>query len=132
MNQVEVFNGITDLDIERAADLDFIHPFKGFGVHKSTVQVQVWWVSQYAIVLLTDTGKGTSVTNAAEQIIEEIYAKYLAAFLVQNCFFMETYSKSEGIDLILPSWTSRKSVSYVQWKHIGKIVDPKIIKEHYL
>lgn len=132
MNQLEVFKGITDLNIERAADLDFIHPFLGFRIHKSTVHVQVWYVGNYAIVLLTDTGKGTSVTNAAEQIIEEIYVKYLTAFLVCNCFFLETYSKTEGIDLIIPHWTSRKSVSGVEWKHIGKIIDPKIIKEHYL
>lgn len=111
-------------------DRMFTHRFKGFGIHDSECLVEMWNLPNGKIlVVLNDTGKGTSVTNASEQIITELYNQYLEkwGYRPQECFFTETYDKyKEGIDLIIPEWTKdpygRWKVGDVEWRHIGKLV----------
>ena len=59
-NQVEIFGN------------SFIHTFKGFGNCKSQCQVDIIEENGVKIVIFTDIGVGTSVTNASEQIATEI------------------------------------------------------------
>lgn len=111
------------LTLERNPDLSFIHKFLGFRIHKSECKVEIWKLTDRCIVLFTDTNKGTSVTNASEQIITEIYNQYLIHdYRREQCLFAETYDKvKEGIDVILPEWNGNSCES-VEWRHLGKIV----------
>jgi hypothetical protein len=108
-------------------DLKFTHHFKGFGIHKSEVDVEIWKEHGKALILFTDTNKGTSITNAAEQVITEVYREHLHAFDVEDCLFCETYNKhKEGIDIILPEWDvdyyGKKTCRDVEWRHVGKVI----------
>ncbi len=122
---LEPFKGA--LSRTRDPDMKFIHKFLGFGIHKSECQVEIWFQDDRAIVVFTDTNKGTSVTNASEQIITEVYNQYLAKFPVSKVLFCETYDKvKDGIDWIEPTWTPDGKgglmVHDVEWHHLGKIV----------
>ena len=108
--------------LEREADKSFVYDFRAAGTaFPSAVQVDIW-ANQHAIIcMLTDINVGRSVTNAAAQIITEIYWKNLSNYLPQSCLFIETYDKEKGIDAILPVWDGNK-VTSVNWKHLGKIL----------
>lgn len=110
--------------IEKKPDSDFTHHFKGLGIHKSECSVKIWMKDGFAFILLTDTGKGTSVTNAAEQLIEEIYFSQLQpkGLAKDKCLFVETYDPKEGIDVVIPVWDKNKVID-VDWKHMGKIIN---------
>jgi hypothetical protein len=109
------------LTVERKPDLLFIHQFKGFGINKSECKVEIWKLQDKALVLFTDTGKGTSVTNASEQLVTEIYNQYLIKDYKPNqCLFSETYDRIQ-IDIVLPNWQGNKC-HRVGWKHLGKII----------
>jgi hypothetical protein len=75
--------------------------------------------------LFTDIGKGTSVTNASEQLVTEIYNQYLIShYRKEQCLFAETYDRkektdTEAIDIIVPEWENNKCIR-VGWKHLGK------------
>ncbi len=108
----------------RDPDMRFTHHFKGFGIHKSECLIEIWFLEKYCIVLFTDTGKGTSVTNASEQIITEVYeqAELNLMYTREQCLFAETYDKvKDGIDIIIPEWKNGICVD-VEWRHLGKIV----------
>lgn len=103
--------------------MQFNHDFKGFGTHRSTCNVKIWVCGEKAFVLFTDLGRGTSVTNAAEQLVEEITALYLPKFKRAFTFFAETYQgKNEGVDLVCPEWAG-DTVQAVSWVHIGKLLN---------
>lgn len=123
-NHLEPF--MTGLSRSRKPDMDFIHDFLGFKIHKSTVHVEIWFEGDKAIVILNDTGKGTSVTNASEQIITEIYNKYLLNHPVGKVLFCEAYDKvKDGIDWIEPTWCmegNKLVVHEVEWHRLGKII----------
>ena len=104
------------------SDIEVVHEFLGFGRCKSECKVEIWMDNKHAFVLLTDLGVGTSVTNASEQIITEVFNKYLGnKYLPEDCSFSETYDRKEGVDLVIPKWENKMVVS-VDWKHIGKIL----------
>lgn len=107
--------------LKRNPDIHTTHNFHGFGKCASACDIKIWFVEQYAFILMTDTGVGTSVTNAAEIIISSVYQAYLQAISKENCIFMETYDEKEGIDLVIPDWSSG-IVERVSWRHIGKVI----------
>jgi hypothetical protein len=105
--------------VERAADITLKpYRYKGLGVHNSECTIEIWRGKNKAVVLFTDNNKGTSVTNAADQLITEIYNKHLIYLHKENCIFMETYDRKEGIDFIIPTWSGNK-VESVSWVHYG-------------
>jgi hypothetical protein len=111
------------LTIERQPDLSFTHHFIGLRIHKSECKVEIWKLPTKCVILFTDTNKGTSVTNAAEQLITEIYNQYLIKdYKTNQCLFAETYDKvKEGIDIILPEWHDNICED-IEWRHLGKFV----------
>ena len=100
--------------------------YKGFGGCDSECKVEIWIhdTKDYAFVLLTDLGVGTSVTNFAEGLITEVYKRFLQDFKKDNCVFAETYDIEEGVDRVIPEWDG-ETVTKVSWKHMGKILDPR-------
>lgn len=97
-----------------------LHHFKGLGTHPSVVNVKMWTFGHLVFVLFTDIGNGTSVTNASEQLVEEIYFLYLTRFKKEHCLFAETYEgKNEAVDFVLPEWVHNRVIS-VDWLHFGK------------
>jgi len=117
---LEPFKSLPSLE-QRPAN-EFTHDFKGFGTHKSRCLVQIWRGENCCAVLFTDLNIGTSVTNAAEQIIEEVYSQHLKQhYPRERCLFIETYDKTEGLDIIVPKWDGER-VYDVDWKHLGKII----------
>lgn len=104
--------------------LDFEHSYIGFGTHPSKCNVKVWVFGMYLFVLFTDLGKGTSVTNASEQLVTEVYSviKMQSSFThfdKKDYFFAETYEgKNEGVDLVIPVWKGETAID-VDWQHIG-------------
>jgi hypothetical protein len=114
-----------ELEILKRLDIDPDKPnfegpylFLGMKIHNSSCRLQMWYREGFAFVLFHDIGRGTSVTNAADQLIEEITAKYLREYDRDLCVFAETYNDKEGIDIIVPSWNG-KQVEDVDWKHFG-------------
>lgn len=97
------------------------YKFKGFGIHPSECKVEIWADETKAIILFTDLGKGTSVTNAAEDLVEKVYNKHLASYAKENCTFFETYDrfKLENVDFIIPTWDGNK-VTAVSWKPLAQ------------
>lgn len=69
------------------------YDFKGYGIHPSTCKVQIWEDAGKNVVLFTDLGIGTSVTNASEQLAEEIKPKLTR----MTVGFFECYAHLEGI-----------------------------------
>lgn len=114
------------LALQREADLIFNHEYLGFGIHKSECQVEIWMsiptsLGSSCLVLFTDLGKGTSVTNASEQLVSEIYNKYLISnYKKERCVFSETYDRKQ-IDVIIPDWNNNVC-ERVTWKHLGMII----------
>ena len=111
------------LTIERSPDIVLNHKFLGFRTFKSECKVEIWKLKDKAIVLFTDTGNGTSVTNASGQLVTEIYNQYLIKeYKTNQCLFAETYDKVEkGIDVIVTEWDGNKVINN-SWFHLGKIV----------
>lgn len=110
------------------------HNFLGFGIHKSSCVVEIYESNGKCFVLFVDTGNGTSVTNAAEQLITEIYEKHLIGkYSPNDILFAETYEADRNypgfldnghVDAIIPTWNGSQ-VEKVEWKHIGKLVEPR-------
>lgn len=48
------------------------HDFKGYGIHDSKINYHIYQTDDAKVVVLIDLGKGTSVTNAAEQLATEL------------------------------------------------------------
>jgi hypothetical protein len=111
------------LSVEREADI-IIDPYhyNGFGIHDSECRVEIWKEKKMAFILFTDKGKGASVTNAAEQLVQEIWDKFLSIANKDYCYLFETYNRKEAIDFIIPTWDKDKVVS-VTWKHFGKVIN---------
>ena len=107
---------------ERQADI-ILNPYKYIGLHtfKSECKVEIWKQGKQAVVLFTDLGIGTSVTNASEKLVTEIYNLYLSDCNPNECLFAETYDKTEAIDVIVPTWKGFQVIG-VDWFHLGKII----------
>jgi hypothetical protein len=116
--------------LERAPDFDIQHNFLGFGTHPSECNIKIWCfpynpnilndgVFEKAFVLFTDLGKGTSVTNASEDLVEWVYYHFLIRLKPEDCIFAETYQgKKEGVDIVAPVWNKGKVID-VNWLHLG-------------
>lgn len=89
----------------------FQHEYKGFGIHPSKCMVYVKKVTnpRYGdtiFICFEDLGKGTSVTNASEQLATEIVNKLsLDPF---NVRFFETYDRQQ-LDEVVYSWKDLKA-----------------------
>jgi len=114
----------------RGADVLEVHGYLGFGRVVSNCQVEIWKLDEgRAVVLLTDMGQGTSVTNASETIITEVYEKHLKGTDKTKCLFMETYPYDNAdIDQVVPTWDGDQVIS-VNWVHIGKKIKPEDVKD---
>lgn len=124
MSEVVTRNG--QLTLERKADLIFNHKYLGFGNCDSECKVEIWINvpssnGDICIVLFTDLGKGTSVTNFSEGLVTQIYEKHLKhGYKKEQCVFAETYDRIQ-IDIVLPNWEGDKC-NGVNWKHLGMII----------
>lgn len=128
---------------QREADIDTQHRFKGFGIHDSQVRVRIWFSSgdsisfdkpvkgissatitelKAALVVITD-GEGTSVTNAAEQLVEECFRDYLGGLSTSQVLFFEHYEDYGTFDRILPEYESLYPVKVrdVEWQYFGTL-----------
>lgn len=54
---------------------EFNHHFLGYGLHDTEIVVHYFKSSEKNIIVAEDLGKGTSVTNAIEQIATEVIKK---------------------------------------------------------
>lgn len=133
----EIINSFfNDLRInKRKPDFEFVHEYKGFGIHNSECKVEIWTQimsdRKNAVILFTDLGKGTSVTNASEQIVTEIWQKCLPGLFHQkDCLFLETYDGDKNnVDIVVPTWSNENIEKIipenkcikVTWKHLGKM-----------
>ncbi len=114
-------------DISQLAPVvDTTHNFLGFGIHKSQCRVKIWKDSGKFFVLFIDCNAGTSVTNAAEQLVEEVYKKHLSTVPKEDIIFAETYEDfpKENVDIIIPKWEGEK-VTDVEWKHLAILINEK-------
>ena len=109
------------------------HHFLGLGIHKSSCEVEIYELNGVAFVLLVDTGNGTSVTNSAGQLVQEVYLKHLIyKYRKEQLVFAETYKRDErdsgaglgSVDVITPIWNG-DSVRGVEWKRLGELTEPK-------
>lgn len=111
------------LSRKREPDHSFVHKYKGFGRFPSHCKVEIWKDGRYAVVMFTEleSNKGTSITNAAEIIVQEVYNLHLTSFLKECVLFVETYPYHKHVDMILPEWSGR-NVIRVGWTHLGKLL----------
>ncbi len=126
MFEVELQKYRDAISVERKADI-VLNPykFKGLGRHDSECKIEIWKDADKAVILFTDIGKGTSVTNASEQLVTEIYNKYLLNYDKKNLMFIETYQKRKNViesaDVVVPIWDGNEA-SDVNWFHLGKLI----------
>ena len=91
----------------------FMHFFKGFGIHPSEINVHIFNKNDVSYVIFEDIGKGTSVTNASEQLATEIVS--LRKLDHNKCRFFEYYPKDNSFDEITYSWINNEAFK-AQWK----------------
>lgn len=105
---------------------EFNYDFLGFGLYPSRCNVKMWHVGHDKwFVLFTDLKEGTSVTNASEQLVTEIFNNFLEGRDKENIFFAESYdtNTSNGdIDAIIPEWHENTCMS-VTWEYVGKLLN---------
>jgi hypothetical protein len=127
MNNAELTKYHQALALQREPDIHLNpYKFKGLRTHNSECDVKIWFENDKAIILFTDIGKGTSVTNASEQLVTEIYNSYLTKYDKKNLMFMETYERNkrhkiEDVDVVVPIWQDNEAVD-VNWFHLGKLM----------
>lgn len=122
----EIKQAIAIVFAQQQPKYDFQHQYKGYGRinNDSVCRVQIWMsADEKTAVCLFTNGTGTSVTNAAEQLIDDMVEKY---FQVkpdrQHVIFMETYPENNGqIDMVFPNYDSEGSCRSVTWRNIGKL-----------
>ena len=83
---------------------EFIHEFKGYGVHKSQCLVKMFTDDGDTFICFIDMDVGTSVTNASEQLASEMVNKF--DLRPEDCRFFETYKSSDydTFDEIVYDW----------------------------
>lgn len=125
-NNVSIINDDKDryikaLSTKRDADIKIDnYLYKGYGNCNSYCKLEIWKEEDKAVVLFTDINIGTSVTNASDILVTEIYNNFLLDYDKKNCLFMETYDEAKGVDIIVPKWKG-SLVHDVTWIHLGKI-----------
>ena len=109
-----------------------IYNYLGFGRIHSSCELQIWFLEgDRAVILFTERDHGTSVTNAAETLVEVVYKYYLKGPGIDKtkCLFMETYPyEGATIDQIVPVWDGDQVIS-VNWVYIGKRIKPEAVKD---
>lgn len=104
-------------------EISEIYNYLGFGRVQSSCELQIWFVEDRAVILFTEIDHGTSVTNAGEVLVEEVYKNYLEGVDKTKCLFMETYPyEGASIDQVVPTWDGDQVIS-VNWVHIGKRIN---------
>jgi len=89
--------------------------FEGFGKCHSECKVTIKDLALYPVIIFTNTGVGTSVTNFAEGLITKIYNELLKdKYEKHRCRFYETYDDIEH-DQVIPVWDGDE-VTSVTWK----------------
>lgn len=90
---------------------DFVHEFKGFGNCHSECDVTIWESETMNVVLFTDRGVGTSVTNFSEGLATQM--KPIVTRPVIR--FFEKYDDNENPDEIFYTELNGRFVS-PEWK----------------
>lgn len=83
---------------------EFIHEYKGYNIHPSKCIVRIYSDDGETYICFIDIGVGTSVTNASEQLAQEIVNKF--NLRPEDCRFFETYQQYdyETFDEIEYEW----------------------------
>ena len=112
----------------------FVHYFKGFGWADSVCRVHLFTHPDATIVVFEDMGNdtGTSITNASEQLAEEIIA--LKKLNRESTAWMECYphyDKVFVIDHITYSYdTVEKKYWQPQWSRCSNATLTEFIRKH--
>lgn len=94
----------------------FNHNFKGYGTHPSECAVHIIDDNDKKLIVFEDLDKGTSVTNASEQLATEIVS--LEGLDFTKCKFFETYV--EGLfDEVTYTWNNGEAKNPV-WQPISE------------
>lgn len=88
---------------------EFIHEFRGYNVHPSKCMVRKYTDDGDTLICFIDLGVGTSVTNASEQLAQEIVNKY--DLRPEDCRFFETYQQYD--------YDSFDEIEYDWWPDIN-------------
>lgn len=111
----------------------FDHHFKGFGIHPSTVRVNLFKKGDLTIVVLQDLAKGTSVTNAAEQIAKEVQKLKNINVDPMKTVWLECYPYYGGdydIDQILFNFYNGSPVGVETWLPMRNEIVVNYLKKH--
>lgn len=108
--------------------VDYRFEYKGFGIHDSWCQVEVWTHKDKYLVILTEPGtesSGTSVTNACEDIATKLLSHpgvFKKNVKPENIIWVEHYSDRGGFpptyDRIKFTYDKNKYVN-PHWIHIS-------------
>jgi len=102
----------------------FKHKFKSsINGTKSSCDVYVYSKNEKNYILFANTGEGTSVTNASEQIATEVIN--LLRFDPKDCEFFETYPEYQEemyIDNITYNWENNKAL-HPTWTFENNVSD---------
>lgn len=101
---------------------EFNHEYLGYGRVPSECIVRKFTDDGDNFICFIDIGKGTSVTNASEQLASEMVNKFILR--PEDCRFFETYQQYgyESFDEIKYSWQPNGSVwtaSNPDWKPVN-------------
>ena len=107
---------------------EFIHEFKGYGVHPSQCLVRMFTDDGDTFICFIDMGVGTSVTNASEQLATEMVNKFILR--PEDCRFFETYRQYnyETFDEIEYSWWPDSSVWEARDAKWKPVIDNNLIE----
>ena len=94
---------------------NYLHNYKGFGRHPSACRVHIKEMGTSTWIGFENSGEGTSITNASEQLASEIVDK---ENLTPNmCKFFEWYPEYGGrVDAVSYHWKGLVA-SYPEWRH---------------
>lgn len=81
----------------------FLYEFLGYGSIPSNSSITIFSDDGEHFIFF-ENGRGTSVTNASEQLATEIVNKF--GYDPEECRFFETYSEEDGVDEIQYIWKS--------------------------
>jgi hypothetical protein len=105
--------------------------YKGFGIHDSFCEVEIWEHDNKFLVILTEPcteSSGTSVTNACEDIATKLYNQpgvFPKETQIHDIIWIEHYPERgfpETYDLIEFNMTNIDETKFAMpnWKHIGE------------
>ena len=106
---------------------EFNHEYLGFGRVLSECVVRKFTDDGDTFICFIDIGKGTSVTNASEQLASEMVNKFILR--PEDCRFFETYQQYnyETFDEIEYSWWPSGSVWEAREPKWKPVIDDNII-----